>query len=161
MNARVLLNLGAVLLVVVAGWLLWPQSRPMPQVTFNLIDGRNLHTGDLRGKRVLISFWSVSCEVCLRDMPRLSRLHESLQDRDFMVLGVTLPHDPPPAVIEIVNRLAPAYPIALDVHGEVNQAFGGIKVTPTRILVGRDGNISYSEHGPLDETRLRATLVTL
>jgi peroxiredoxin len=156
-----LLNTVVVLLAVAGGWLLWPDAEPMPETTFNLIDGRNLHSSELRGKRVLLNFWSISCEVCLRDMPRLSRLHESLQDQDFTIIGVAMPHDPPPAVIETVQRLAPSYPIALDVHGEVNKAFGGIEVTPTIILVGPDGNISYTARGPLDEVRLRATLVTL
>jgi len=64
-------------------------------------------------------------------------------------------------VLGIVERLSPVYPIALDVHGEVNRAFGGIDVTPTHILVGPDGNIAYSGEGPLDETRIRATILTL
>ncbi len=52
-------------------------AKPMPEVTFNLLDGRNCTAADLRGKSVLINFWSVSCEICLRDMPRLTRLQET------------------------------------------------------------------------------------
>jgi peroxiredoxin len=127
---------------------------------FNLLDGRTLHSADLRGKSVLINFWSVSCEVCLRDMPRLTRLHETMEEHGFMVIGVAVPHDPPAAVIGVVEKLEPAYPIALDVHGEISKGFGGIKVTPTTYLVGPDGNINYSERGTLDETRIRATVLT-
>ena len=85
-----------------------------------------LRSSDLRGKSLLVTFWSVDCEICPRDMPRLSRLHDSLKAQNFMVIGVAMPHDPPPAIIATVERQNPGYPIALDVHGEVNKAFGGI-----------------------------------
>lgn len=160
MNKQVLPTVAAVAIVVAGIWLMSSETRPMPEVVFNLVDGRTLQSTDLRGKSVLINFWSVSCEVCLRDMPRLTRLHETMEEHDFMVIGVAVPHDPPAAVIGVVEKLEPAYPIALDVHGEVSKAFGGIKVTPTTYLVGPDGNINYSERGTLDETRIRATVLT-
>jgi peroxiredoxin len=160
MTSRWLMNLVAAAVLAGAVWILWPTSRPMPETTFNLLDGRTLRSSDLRGQSLLITFWSVNCETCMRDMPRFNRLYESLKDHNFMVIGVAMPHDPPPAVIATVERHNPGYPIALDVHGEVNKAFGGISVTPTTYLIGPDGNINFSERGPLDETRVRATLLT-
>lgn len=157
---RLLPNLLPLAALLGAVWLLWPNPRPMPEVRFSLLDGRTLHSDTLRGKSLLVNFWSVSCEVCLRDMPRLTRLHESLQDDGFMVIGVAVPQDPPSAVIDTVARLKPGYPIALDVHGEVAKAFGGIAVTPTSFLIAPDGSINSTERGPLDETRVRATLLT-
>ncbi len=132
----------------------------MPETTFNLTDGRTLSSSELRGRSVLINFWSISCEVCLRDIPTLTRLHESLRAENFMVLAVAAAHDPPPAVIKTVERLQPQYPVALDVHGEISAAFGGIEATPTSILVRPDGSISHRERGPIDESRIRATLLT-
>ena len=160
MSGRLPGYVAAVAVLLGAAWLLWPSARPMPEVRFNLIDGRTLASEDLRGKGLLINFWSVSCEVCLRDMPRLTRLHQSLEERDFMVIGVALPNDPPPAVISVAERLEAGYPIAVDVHGAVNAAFGGVDITPTSYLVDRSGNIRLVERGPLDETRMRATILT-
>ena len=77
-----------------------------------------------------------------------------------MVIGVAVPHDPPAGGDRAVEKSKPGYPIALDVHGEISTAFGGIKVTPTNFLIDPDGNISFSERGQFDETRLRATLLT-
>ncbi len=70
-----------------------------------------------------------------------------MKDHDLMVIGVAVPHDPPPAVIARWRNSKPGYPIALDVHGEISKAFGGIKVTPTTFLIDPDGNINYSERG--------------
>lgn len=160
MSKQILPTAAAVLIVLAGIWLMSSSARPMPEVTFNLVDGRTLHTADLRGQPALINFWSVSCEVCLHDMPVLSRLQETLKDHGLMVIGVAAPYDPPPAVIATAEKLAPAYPISLDVHGEVSKAFGDIRVTPTSFLIDPDGNINYSGRGPIDETRIRATLLT-
>ena len=160
MSKQIMPSLVAVVLVLGGIWYLASTSRPMPEVSFNLVDGRTLRSAELKGKSVLVNFWSVSCEVCLRDIPALNRLQEELQDHDLMVIGVAMPHDPPPAVISTMQQMKPSYAVALDVQGEINRAFGGIQVTPTNLLIGPDGNINYSERGPLDETRVRATLRT-
>ena len=146
--------------VALGVWLMLPEDRPMPAVTFNLTDGRTLDTEQLLGQSLLINFWSVSCEVCIRDMPRLKALHKSLEGQNFSVIGVAMSHDPPPAVIATVDRLQPGYPIALDVHGELGRAFDDVRVTPTTFLVDPRGNIRFAARGPLDESRIRATLST-
>lgn len=161
MNIPKPLGLMLVVLVLGAGiaMLLQPAQR-MPAVTFNLVQGEPLRSADLYGRSVLVSFWSVDCTVCLRDMPRLAALHASLQDAGLTVIGVAMPDNPPPAVLATVERLQPGFPIALDVHGELVRAFGGVRVTPTLFLVDPQGNIRMTEHGALDEVRLRATLAT-
>ena len=152
--------LAAIAVVAFGVWLMLPADRPMPAVTFNLTDGGTLHSDELRGQSVLVNFWSVSCEICTRDMPRLKAMQESLADRNFTVIGVAMSYDPPPAVIAAVDRMQPGYPIALDVHGELGRAFDDVRVTPTTFLIDPLGNIRYSARGPLDETRIRATLLT-
>ena len=161
MASRALQILAGLALLAIAAWLMWPNQRPLPAVTFTLTDGSTLSSAELRGKNVLVNFWSISCEVCLRDMPRLTAMQESLGGPDFTVIGVAMPHDPPPAVIASIDRLQPGYPIALDVHGELSRAFGDVRVTPTTFLIDRSGSIRYTEHGALDEIRIRATLTTL
>lgn len=161
MASRAIQLIGALALLAVAAWLMWPDKRTLPPVTYTLTDGSTLSSADLRGKNVLVNFWSISCEICLRDMPRLKAMQQNLAGPDFTIIGVAMPHDPPPAVIASIDKLQPGYPIALDVHGELARAFGDVRVTPTTFLIDRAGNIRYTEHGPLDETRIRATLTTL
>lgn len=160
MNFRDLILPLAILAVVGAAWLLWPKPEAMPSARFNLLDGRQFDSTELHGRPVLVNFWSVTCSICIRDMPKLARLHETLADRNLMVIGVALPSDPPPVVIDFVDKHPPGIPIALDVHGEISRAFGDIQVTPTTFLIDLDGRIRYRERGPLDETRIRATLST-
>jgi peroxiredoxin len=159
-NVRGLLGTLVAVAIGFAVWQLIPEPKPMPDTRFNLLDGRQLDSADLRGRPLLVNFWSVTCSVCIRDMPALSRLQSSLADRGLMVIGVALDSDPPPVIIDLVEKQAPDYAIALDVHGEVSRAFGGISATPTTFLIDAAGKIRYSAQGPLDEVRIRATLST-
>ncbi len=160
MNSRMLSGLLIIGTIVLGLWLVWPNRQPMPAVTFNLLDGRKLTSEALRGRPVLVNFWSLNCAVCIDDMPSLARLHETLKDRQLMVIGVAMSHDPPPAVIALAEQRQLPYPIALDVHGELKQAFGGVDATPTNFLIAPDGSIRYAAQGPLDEVRIRATITT-
>ncbi len=159
-TGRAIGMLAAVAVVAFGIWLMVPEDRPMPTVTFNLADGRTLSSDELRGKTVLVNFWSVSCEICMRDMPRLKAMHTDLAEQGLTIVGVAMSYDPPPAVIATVDRLQPGFPIALDVHGELGRAFGDVRVTPTTFLIDPLGNIRYTARGPLDESRIRATLLT-
>jgi len=160
MNARSLILPTALLALAGLLWLIWPQAQTMPDTRFVLLDGRKIDSQELRGRPVLINFWSVSCSICIRDMPKLARLQETLHDRDLLVIGVALSSDPPPVVLDFVGKHPPGFAIALDVHGEVSRAFGDVQVTPTTFLIDPAGRIRYSERGPLDEIRIRATLST-
>lgn len=156
-----LLSLVVFVVVAAAVWWTLPEKQVVPDVTFNLVDGRQLTSPELRGQPLLVNFWSVSCSICLEDMPKVSRIADSLRERDLRVIGVAMPYDPPPAVAGIVERLAPSYDIAYDVQGEIAKAFGDVALTPTTFLLDREGQIAYRAQGPIDETRIRATFLTL
>lgn len=161
MTNRILPIAALILALLGAAWLIWPDRQPMPVVDFTLTDGRQLQGSDLRGQPLLLNFWSVSCEVCLHDMPKLKRLADTLTDKGLNVIGVAMSYDPPPVIMEMVERLQPGYPVALDVNGDIARAFGNVDVTPTTFLIGPDGTLLFKGRGALDEIRIRATLLTL
>lgn len=160
MKLKGLLSIAIAVALGFAVWMLLPDHRPMPDTRFVLLDGRSIDSAELKGRPVLVNFWSVTCSVCIRDMPRLSRLQTSMAERGLMVIGVALASDPPPVIIDLIEKQAPDYAIALDVHGEVSAAFGDVRATPTTFLIDHAGRIRYTEQGPLNENRIRATLST-
>ena len=58
MNKQVVPTVVAVSIVLAGIWLLSSKAKPMPEITFNLVDGRTLSNAELRGKSVLVNFWS-------------------------------------------------------------------------------------------------------
>lgn len=65
--------------------------KPVPAGDFSLRDlqGRMVRLADLRGKVVLINFWTTWCPACVSEMPELIALQKQHADR-LAILGVSL-----------------------------------------------------------------------
>ena len=72
-----------------------PAARPEPKLAraadFSLrtLDGRQVRLADLRGKVVLINFWTTWCTACVAEMPELIALQKQHGDR-LAIIGVSL-----------------------------------------------------------------------
>lgn len=143
---------------LVIGALLWMRAEPQaaPDVMLNFTDGERKRLADYRGEPVLVTFWSINCPACIKDIPKLAKLHEG----GLTVLAVSIPQDPPHVVIEMLNKLNMPYPTVLDVHGEISQGFGGVQVTPSHFLLDPAGMIALRSHGAIDVARVKATEMT-
>ena len=70
-------------------------ARPAPE--FNQtspetwLNSPPLSMADLRGKVVLIDFWTFGCWNCYRSFPWLNDLEQRLADREFQVIGIHTP----------------------------------------------------------------------
>jgi cytochrome c biogenesis protein CcdA/thiol-disulfide isomerase/thioredoxin len=77
-----------------------------------------LTTKQLKGKVVLIDFWTYSCINCLRSIPYVRAWHETYRDDGLVVIGVHAPEFAfernPANVLEAVEDLQIRYPVALD-----------------------------------------------
>jgi peroxiredoxin len=162
--ARATAALAALLGLILAGAALWRATGPQgaaPEVSFQLIDGRTVDLQGLRGRPVLVTFWSTTCGLCIREMPDLVRLYEQLSPRGLEIVGVAMPYDRPDRVVEMARSKGLNYPVALDVGGEITRAFGEIRGTPTSFLIDPDGNILFRRLGPLEPERLHRQLERL
>jgi len=152
----------AFILIAVIAVFIWPGKQTInADLTFNLLDGRKLQMADLHGKPLLVNFWSANCPVCLHDMPKLAKLQDDTREQGLQIIGVSIPQDPPPVILAMVKKLHPKHPLALDVHGEIARAFGGISVTPSTFLIDQQGKIVLSMYGALDSQGIKAHLAKL
>ena len=133
-----------------------------PPVSISTIDGRSFDAATVAGRPVLVTFWSTTCVVCLREMPDLEALYRRLSPRGFEVIAVSMPWDPPDEVVRLAQARALPYPVALDVTGAVAKAFGDVSVTPTHVLIDPAGEVAFHGTGALDfaalDDRLRSML---
>jgi peroxiredoxin len=127
----------------------WPDGKA-PAEPFVLIDGRRLEAADLRGGPVLLNFWATSCPTCLQEIPELVSLHREYAARGLTVIGVAMPYDPPPLVVDFARSRQLPYAVALDLEARLVRAYGDVRVTPTHILIGPDGRILQRHIGRLD-----------
>jgi thiol-disulfide isomerase/thioredoxin len=106
----------------------------------------------LRGRVVLIEFWTFDCVNCRRSLPWLSAMHERYRDQGLVIIGVHTPelaHERDAAnVREAVERLGVAYPVMLDADYSYWNALEN-RYWPAFYLVGPDGRIEATAIGEL------------
>jgi cytochrome c biogenesis protein CcdA/thiol-disulfide isomerase/thioredoxin len=113
-------------------------------------DGRPLTLASLRGKVVLVDFWTYSCVNCLRTLPHLKAWDAAYRDAGLVIVGV---HSPEFAferdegnVREAVRRLAVRYPVAMDNAFGTWKAYGN-RDWPTEYLLDRTGRVRAAHYG--------------
>ena len=128
---------------------------PAPDIALTLIDGSHVSLAALRGRPVLVNFWSTTCEICVREMPRLAELYAELEPAGLEIIAIAMPYDPPVRVAAYAKQRRLPYPVALDINGNALRAFGGVRGTPAWFLIAPDGAIAMRHHGELDLNGLR------
>ena len=61
---------------------------------FNTANGKPLTLNELRGKVVLVDFWTYTCINCIRTLPYLKAWDEKYQDKGLVIVGVHTPEFP-------------------------------------------------------------------
>ncbi len=130
-------------------------------LTFKIIDGRQLSLEQYRGKPVLIDFWATSCTYCIQEMPDLVALYEELSTEGLEIIGVAMAYDRPDMVLKAAKDLKIPYPIALDIDGKIANAFGDVNVTPTHFLIAPDGKIVNRIDGTINIASIRNKIKTM
>jgi thiol-disulfide isomerase/thioredoxin len=68
-----------------------------------------LSVGALRGKVVLIDFWTYSCINCIRTLPYVRKWHETYKDQGLVIIGVHTPEFPYEKDVRNVARAIERY----------------------------------------------------
>jgi len=128
------------------------------------INSEPLSLKKLRGKVVLIDFWTYSCINCLRTLPHLKAWYSTYRDRGLVVVGVHTPEFAfeyvPGNVRSAVRRLGLRYPVALDNHYATWNAYSN-QYWPTKYLIDRRGHIRYIHFGEGEYDTTEARIRTL
>ncbi|MBC8145644.1 MAG: TlpA family protein disulfide reductase, partial [bacterium] len=127
-------------------------------------DGRGQHKlSDYRGKVVMINFWGTWCPPCRRELPALVKIREELAPEKFEIIGINIGEreQAGSTVQENVTRFAKEngilYPLVIGDENLVN-AYGGVEVVPTTIIVDGTGKIVERIEGSRDEAGFRSVI---
>lgn len=110
-----------------------------PAVSYTLLDGSKASIASQRGKVLLVNFWATSCVPCVAEMPRLVATHRGFAPRGFDTLAVAMNYDPPALVSQFAQTRALPFGVVIDNTGGIARAFGDVQVTPTTVLIDRQG----------------------
>jgi len=122
----------------------------------NWLNGEPLNLQQLRGKVVLVNFWTYSCINCLRTLPHVRAWAQKYSDKGLVVIGV---HTPEFAfekdtgnVQKALKRLGITYPVAQDNDFAVWRAFQN-QYWPALYFIDAQGRVRHHQFGEGDESR--------
>ena len=104
----------------------------------------------LRGKVVMIDFWTYGCYNCLNALPHVKALYAKYKDRGFVVIGVHTPEFAHEKILDNVQReatrLGIQYPVSVDNDYRIWRAFNN-QYWPAAYFVDRTGHIRFHHFG--------------
>jgi DNA-binding beta-propeller fold protein YncE len=122
---------------------------------------RPLTLADLRGKLVLLDFWTYCCINCLHVLEDLKDLERKYADQPFVVVGVHSPkfahEDDPESVRQAILRHGVTHPVLLDSGRKVWDAYA-VRAWPTLVLVDPRSYILGRVSGEGNRARLDAAI---
>ena len=125
---------------------------PMPQFDgiADWINSKPLTAESLKGKVVLIDFWTYSCINCVRTLPILKKWYEDYKDKGFILIGVHTPEfefeKDLSNVKDAVKRFGITYPIPLDNSYATWENYNN-RFWPAHYLIDQTGIIRDTHFG--------------
>jgi cytochrome c biogenesis protein CcdA/thiol-disulfide isomerase/thioredoxin len=116
---------------------LWLNSKPLTRES-------------LKGKVVVVDFWTYSCINCLRTLPYVKAWDAKYRDQGLVVIGIHTPEfafeKDPGNVRKALTDLGITYPVATDNDFKVWKAFNN-QYWPAHYFIDAQGRIRYTHHG--------------
>jgi thiol-disulfide isomerase/thioredoxin len=133
-------------------------------VTHWLNTSKPVDRASLKGKVVLVDFWTYSCINCIRSVPHLKQLYEKYHGQGLEIIGV---HTPEFHFEKDVNNVQAAiqkfgipYPVAMDDNYQMWDAFAS-RSWPSVYLTDREGVIRYRHFGEGNEAEVEKQIQEL
>ncbi|MBI2771429.1 MAG: thioredoxin family protein [Burkholderiales bacterium] len=118
----------------------------------------------LRGKVVLVDFWTYSCINCLRTLPHVNRWAGTYRDKGLVVIGVHTPEFPfersAGNLQAAIKRFGVKHPVAQDNRYATWKAFGN-QYWPAAYLLDARGHLRYRHFGEGEYDRTEAAIQAL
>ena len=127
-------------------------GRTAPEITgiTNWLNSSPLTLSELRGKVVMVDFWTHGCINCVRTLPHVTKLYEKYKSRGLVVIGV---HTPEFAFEKSTANVAAAiklhnitYPVAQDNNFATWRAYSN-RYWPAQYIVDKSGKVVFQHFG--------------
>lgn len=129
-----------------------------PEFQVTTTNGETLHLSDLRGKYVMIDFWSSWCPPCRAEAPVLVEAYDKWSERGVEFVAISI-WDNERAVVPFMESRGITYPVAID-DGTLTVEFG-VQGIPEKFLLNRNGEIVRKVIGPNTQRSLDDILADL
>lgn len=118
----------------------------------------------LRGKVVLVDFWTYTCINCINTLPYVKNWNQKYKDQGLTVVGVHTPEYPfernTDNVKTAIKRFGITYPVAQDNQYSTWSAYNN-QYWPAFYLLNKKGQVVYTHFGEGDYAQTEAAIQAL
>ncbi len=129
---------------------------PAPKFTAKTMDGERFTNESVRGKVVLLEFWTTWCGYCLAEAPFVERIHQEYDKKGLIVLTVNV-GESRNTVKKYLDRHPKLSHVVLMSDTNLAAMFQA-NAYPIYVVIDKDGNIAATQRGAAGEDRLRYLL---
>lgn len=123
------------------------------------LDGNPVRLADLRGRPVVLNFWSSYCGPCVEEFPLLREAAERHADDGLAIVGIVW-RDRSEAARDFMARNGATWATVMDPGERVAHDYG-ILGPPETYFIGRDGTIVARQIGQISSTSLDEKLAAI
>ena len=138
--------------LISGGRLLWQQLRlavqpgePAPDFLFEYTPGRELALRRLRGRPVLLHFWTSWSKPHLKELHHLQKLYNKSTERRLTILAINDGENPKQAQ-EVFSRNGFTFHLITDTNRQISQLYG-VNCWPTTVLLDENGFVKSIQLG--------------
>ncbi len=133
-------------------------AQAAPSFSVERVEGGSVSLAELRGKPMLLNFWSTWCVPCKQEQPLLEWAAEKLSSKITFV-GVVY-EDTTPNVQEYLKNMPSHWLQTLDPQGRMAVDYG-LSGVPETYFIDAAGTIRYKHIGPIDRDTLLKKLLLI
>ena len=130
-------------------------GKPAPDFTLADLAGKEHKLSDYRGKNVLLVFWATWCPPCLKEIPGLIELRQTVGEDKLAILAIS--NEKPDLVKKFVAEAKINYTVLID-PGALPGPYNTINSIPCSFFINPEGKIKLATSGLISFGEIKAVL---